>query len=58
MNKKITSADIARMANVNQSTVSRALSPGKAWMISPAKREEILRICKKYNYMPKKKRTA
>ena len=43
------------MANVNQSTVSRALSPGKAWMISPAKREEILRICKKYNYMPQKK---
>ncbi len=55
MKKKITSADIARMANVNQSTVSRALSPGHAWMISIEKREEILRLCRKYNYLPQKK---
>lgn len=53
MKKEITSSDIARMAGVNQSTVSRALSPGRAWMISPEKREEILKLCRKYNYLPK-----
>ena len=55
MRKKITSTDIAKMAKVSQSTVSRALSPGNAWMISPEKREEILKLCRKYGYFPKSK---
>ncbi len=53
MKKKITSSDIARLAGVSQSTVSRALSPGKAWMISPEIRGEILKLCRKYDYAPK-----
>ena len=54
MKKKITSSDIAKLANVSQSTVSRALSPGKAWMISQEKREEIFNLCRKYSYLPQK----
>ncbi|MBR2440990.1 MAG: LacI family DNA-binding transcriptional regulator [Lentisphaeria bacterium] len=42
------------MAKVSQSTVSRALSPGNAWMISPEIREKILQICRKYGYFPTK----
>ena len=53
MKKKYTSTDIAKLANVSQSTVSRALSPGNAWMISPEKRELILNLCRKYGYFPK-----
>ena len=53
MKKKYTSTDIAKLANVSQSTVSRALSPGNAWMISPEKRERILKLCRKYGYFPK-----
>ena len=53
MKKKYTSTDIAKMAKVSQSTVSRALSPGNAWMISLGKREEILRLCRQYGYHPK-----
>ena len=53
MKKKYTSTDIAKLANVSQSTVSRALSPGNAWMISPEKRELILKLCRKYGYFPK-----
>ena len=48
--KKYTGADIAAMAHVNQSTVSRALSPEHAWKISPEKRREILDLCRKYHY--------
>ena len=51
--KKCTGQDIARMAHVNQSTVSRALSPARAWMISFEKRREILELCKKHNYLPR-----
>ena len=53
MKKKYTSTDIAKLAKVSQSTVSRALSPGTAWMISPEKREEIQKLCIKYGYYPK-----
>ena len=48
--KKYTGSDIAALAHVSQSTVSRALSPEHAWKISPAKRREILDLCKKYHY--------
>lgn len=50
--KKITSTDIARFANVHQSTVSRALNPEMAWQVSPEKREEIRALCRKYGIMP------
>lgn len=50
MKKHITSQDIARMANVSQSTVSRALNPETAWRISPEKRTEILELCQQYQY--------
>ena len=53
MKKKYTSTDIAKLAKVSQSTVSRALSPGNAWMISSEKRELILKLCRKYGYFPK-----
>ena len=52
MSKKITSTDIARFANVHQSTVSRALNPEMAWQVSPEKREEIRALCRKYGIMP------
>ena len=52
MGKKITSTDIARFANVHQSTVSRALNPEMAWQVSPEKREEIRALCRKYGIMP------
>ena len=54
MKKKYTSTDIAKLAGVCQSTVSRALSPGNAWMISPETREKILKLCRKYGYFPKR----
>ncbi|MBQ7206596.1 MAG: LacI family DNA-binding transcriptional regulator [Lentisphaeria bacterium] len=52
MQKKITSRDIAKLAGVNQSTVSRALNPDTSWLISPRKREEIRGLCRKYGVMP------
>jgi DNA-binding LacI/PurR family transcriptional regulator len=52
LGKKITSTDIARFANVHQSTVSRALNPEMAWQVSPEKREEIRALCRKYGVMP------
>jgi len=50
MKKKVTSSDIAKLAHVSQSTVSRALDPGRAWRISAKKREEILALCREYGY--------
>lgn len=52
MQKKITSRDIAKLAGVNQSTVSRALDPDKSWLVSPRKREEIRALCRKFGVMP------
>lgn len=48
MQKRITSAQIAEMAHVNQSTVSRALNPDLCWMVGQKKRDEILTLCRKY----------
>ena len=50
MKKKVTSSDIAKLAHVSQSTVSRALNPDHAWRISPKKRMEILSLCRQYGY--------
>ncbi len=52
MSKRITSAEIARLANVNRSTVSRALNPDTCWRISQDKCEEIRGLCRKYGVMP------
>ena len=52
MAKKITSEDIARLAGVSQSTVSRALNPDTSWRISLRKREEIRALCHKFGVMP------
>lgn len=48
MVSKMTGSKIARLAKVSQSTVSRALDPDHAWMISRDKREKIRSLCKKY----------
>jgi DNA-binding LacI/PurR family transcriptional regulator len=51
MGKKVTSSDIAKLAHVSQSTVSRALNPDHAWQISPKKRMEILSLCRQHGYI-------
>lgn len=50
MKKAVTGTEIAKLAHVSQSTVSRVLSPHCAWRISPEKRKEILSICRRYGY--------
>ena len=52
MAQKITSQDIAKLAGVSQSTVSRALNPDTSWQISPRKRDEIRRLCRQLGVMP------
>ncbi len=53
MAERVTINEIARLAGVNISTVSRALSSGTAWKVSAAQREKILELCNKYNYRPR-----
>lgn len=48
MKSKVTSSDIARLAHVSQSTVSRALDPRCSWRISAEKRKRILALCEEY----------
>lgn len=51
MNKKITSAkDVAKEANVSQSTVSRVFTPGAS--ASAKSRKIVMEIAKKLNYRP------
>ncbi|MGN7871248.1 LacI family DNA-binding transcriptional regulator [Paracoccus sp. 22332] len=47
---RVTSLDVAALAGVSQSAVSRAFTPGSS--ISPAKRELILAAARKLNYVP------
>ncbi|MBE6373194.1 MAG: LacI family transcriptional regulator [Lentisphaerae bacterium] len=47
---KVTGADIARLAHVSGSTVSRALDPQSSWRISAGKRKRILALCEEYGY--------
>lgn len=53
MKKNITLQKIARLAGVNPSTVSRAMNPATANMISAERRERIQAICKKHSYRPR-----
>jgi DNA-binding LacI/PurR family transcriptional regulator len=50
MAEKVTGADIARLAHVSGSTVSRALDPRSSWRISAEKRKRILALCEEYGY--------
>ena len=53
MKKRITIKEIADLAGVNISTVSRALNPETASWISEAQREKIMAICDRLNYRPR-----
>ena len=52
MKKKMTLAEIAKLAGVNSSTVSRVLHEDPKAKISDYVRKKVLRICDKYNYRP------
>ena len=52
MKKKMTLAEIAKLAGVNSSTVSRVLHEDPKAKISDSVRKKILRICDKHNYRP------
>jgi LacI family transcriptional regulator, galactose operon repressor len=51
--EKITSKKIAELANVNESTVSRAFNPLKQQLISEKVRKRILAIAEEYEYEPR-----
>lgn len=48
--RRVTSYDIARIAGVSQSAVSRCFAPGGS--VSPATRERIEKVAKELNYRP------
>lgn len=52
--KRSTLSEIARLAGVNPSTVSRALNPARASLISEGLRNRILELCNKHNYRPQR----
>ena len=49
-NRRLTSADVARVAGVSASAVSRAFTPGAS--VAPAKRAHILRAARELGYRP------
>lgn len=49
-NRRLTSVDVARVAGVSASAVSRAFTPGAS--VAPAKREHILRAARELGYRP------
>ena len=53
MKKRITIKEIAEIAGVNISTVSRVLNPESGGRISKEQREKIIAICDKLNYRPR-----
>ena len=52
MKNKITIVQIAKLAGVNPSTVSRALHAVKSSHISEELRQKIQKICEEHNYRP------
>ena len=53
MKKRITIKEIAEIAGVNISTVSRVLNPDSGGRIGREQREKIIAICDKLNYRPR-----
>lgn len=53
MANRITIKEIAQLAGVNISTVSRALNPSTTYKVSSNQREKILYLCNQYNYRPR-----
>ena len=53
MKRPLTIDGIAKLAGVNRSTVSRALNPETASLISEEVRKRILAICDEHNYRPR-----
>ena len=53
MANRITIKEIAQLAGVNISTVSRALNPSTTYKVSSNQREKILSLCNQYNYRPR-----
>ena len=51
--KRNTLAEVARLAGVSSSTVSRVLNPKTAHLISREQREKIIALCDQLNYRPK-----
>ena len=51
--RRNTLAEIARLAGVSSSTVSRALNPRTAHLIGRERREKIIALCNQLNYRPK-----
>lgn len=49
-NKRVSSVDVAKLAGVSQSAVSRCFTPGAS--ISEKRREKVLEAAKKLNYTP------
>lgn len=50
MSKKLTSIDIARLAGVSQTTVSRVLHDAAS--VTPKTKEKVLSLIRRYNYLP------
>ena len=49
---KIQLNEIAAACGVSTMTVSRALDPARAYLVSEKRRKEILDCCEKYGYVP------
>ena len=56
--KRVTAAQIARLAKVSPATVSRALNPTQCWQISREKREEIRNLSRQYGFKSRSARKA
>ena len=49
---RMTAQDVASLAGVSQSTVSRVFNPKWKGKVKPEIRERVLKIVKEYNYTP------
>src|SRR5947207_14851025 len=46
----VTREDVARVAGVHYSTVSRALEPSKVWSVNPATRKHVQAVARRMGY--------
>ena len=46
----VTLEDVARVAGVHYSTVSRALDPSKVWRVNPATRKHVQAVARRMGY--------